>query len=302
MSTAAEIAVVIPSWDAARAGELIWQLARRERRQRAEYIVVGCAEPDGLHKNLRALSRWIVPDTKLSPVEAMAQAGRLLLAEATGHSGDSNIFLFLHDDVLPTSEKPGWDSTLIDHFETNPRCGLAGFGGALGFATDDIYKMPYSRNQLARLGFLSNMREAEKHGKRVTKPVRVAALDGFALATSREFYTRGGMIEREAGHAVVRGAWDACLRDGIQFHMYDAWLSCRAAELGFETWMLPVECHHAGGQTSVTRQAEYAEVVKRLGYASPEDLYERGHTRVYERFHRILPIRVPWHESYKGAI
>lgn len=302
-----DLAVVIPSWDWQRVLSRVRGLIHMERRKRAEYIVV--IPKAETHFDLEHdLDEWLETDAPeglrevietdeyLSPVEAMAKAGQYLLGQERGiGKSPSDIFVFLHDDVL--IEQRGWDQAILDHFATHPRCGLAGFGGGVGFAADDIYKVPYDYRQLARLTFVSNMREAESHGYRVMTPCRVAALDGFALIVSRDFYTRFGPL-REPGaphlnRTTSEGAWDDCLRDGVPYHMYDAWISCRAAELGYEVWMLPVACHHQGGQTSVSRQTEYAQVVSRLGYASAEDLYAKGHEAVYRRFAGLLPIRVP---------
>lgn len=288
---AAELAVIVPSWNAERAYNLCWDLIRHERRGRVEYIVVGCPAPSTMHPNLKPIVRFIETAQSLSPVEAMALGAEQALSDPT-----NKLLVFLHDDVeLDLAEKPeqhsvtgdpffAWDTTIRDHFNTHQRCGLAGFGGALGLADPDIYKLPYELQQLARRDFVSNMRDAHLHGRRVDRPVRVAALDGFSLIVSREFYKLAG------GALALTGAWDACLVDGIPFHMYDAWLSSRAAELGYETWMLPFAVHHAGGATSVGNAQQYRGVVERLGYRSEQDLFERAHERVYERFARVLPL------------
>lgn len=305
-----DIAVVIPSWDYQRSLSLVRVLYSLEQWKRAEYIVVipqieqaSELQPD-LLEWLEAESpegiQILATSQYLSPVEAMARGGTYLMAQqrGPGHS-PSDIFLFLHDDTQFDTAARGWDRTIIDHFATHERCGLAGFGGGTGFGHPDIYKLPYDYHQLARYDFISNMREAEQHGRRVTSAQRVAALDGFSLAVSREFYERAGYVCKGPGDpthdtrsSAARGLWDACLRDGIHFHMYDAWVSCRAVELGYETWMLPLPCHHVGGQTSVARDEQYQEVCRRLGYHDGQDLYDRAHERVYERFRRVLPIRV----------
>lgn len=271
-----EIAVIIPSWDSVRAFRLIYRLVHNEDRKRAQYVVVGAPAPFNMHEDFEPITQWIVPEHRLSPVEAMALG--------VEHTSDTDtVIAFLHDDMTITQQ--GWDTVILDHFATHPRCGLVGFGGGTGFADADIYKLPYDYRQLARHDFVSNMRDAHLHGRRVTEPVRVAALDGFALIVSREFYAR-------AGCSCPQSVWEDCLSDGIPFHMYDAWISCRAAELGYETWMLPIECHHEGGRTSVQMAAEYAEVVARLGFESPEDLYAEAHRTIYDRFSRVLPIRI----------
>jgi hypothetical protein len=298
--TATAIAVVYPTWDMRRALTRCAEMMALERRHRAEYvIVVPRAE------NLR-IGEWVngldpedaaihIIETReyLSPVEAMAEAGRYLLSNPVGDgTSGSSIFMFLHDDT--TILERAWDEHVIDFFTSHPRCGLAGFGGGVGFATDDIYRTAYDHRQLARLDFVSNMRDAHHHGRRVTEACRVAALDGFALVTTRDFYEHAGQrSERAFQKNQVWNAWESCLIDGIPYHMYDAWISCRATELGYETWMIPVSCHHEGGQTSVKREDQYAKVVERLGYRDPQHLYDAAHLRIYSRFAGVLPIRVP---------
>lgn len=286
-----DLAVIIPTWDMRRALTSCANLMQLERRKRAEYVIVlPKAENLPIGEWINGLDpedpAIVVVETEqyLSPVEAMAVGARSI-------SHDIGVFAFLHDDCI--MEQRGWDRVILEFFADRPRCGLVGFGGGVGFAYIDIYKVPYDYRQLARVDFVSNMREAESHGRRVSKPVRVAALDGFALVTSREFYERAGCpIVRGSGGERV-GAWDVCLGNGVPYHMYDAWISCRAAELGYETWMLPVACHHQGGQTSVGRQTDYEKVVTRLGYANSQDLYDQAHRRIYDRFAGTLPIRVP---------
>lgn len=291
-----QLSVVLPTWDMRRALTRINEMEGLATTSSCKYILVTpLAEVRSVEAGLRSWEGgplFYIPTGKyLSPVEAMAEAGEVLLDEKELGS----VFAFLHDDVI--IEQRGWDQIIIDHFSSHPRCGLAGFGGGVGFADADIYKVPYDYRQLARIDFVSNMREADKHGRRVDTAMRVAALDGFALITSREFYERAGNHgKREVspqGEPVTRHAWQHCLSDGIPYHMYDAWISCRAAELGYETWMLPIACHHQGGQTSVAREADYAGVVARLGYESPQALYDLAHRRIYDRFSGVLPIRIP---------
>jgi len=195
---------------------------------------------------------------------------------STGVNGGlPDLLAFLHDDV--TIEQTFWAGDVFRHFDTNSRCGLAGFGGGLGFADRDIYKTPYRLQQLPRHDFISNMREAESHGRRVTVPTRVAALDGFSLIIRRELYEQCG-------------GWEQCLKDGIPFHMYDAWISCMAARYDWETWMLPIACHHAGGSTSVLMAEQYERCVKELGYRDGQELYDDAHRRIYDLFRDVLPI------------
>lgn len=108
-----------------------------------------------------------------------AGVARALKAGAT-------IIACLHDDLL--IEADGWDGLVAAWFEGNPQTGLLGFGGGTGLGDANIYQTAYSPHQLARQGFVSNMRDAEAHGVRSLAPVRVACLDGMSLIGRREFW------------------------------------------------------------------------------------------------------------------
>lgn len=283
-----DLAVVIPSWDYQRALTQIRVMHMLQHLTWTKYILIipGCeAHYDNITPDLREWLEIEAPEITtietadyLSPVEAMARAGQALQMSGSHPGPSPGLFLFLHDDVQVLDQ--GWDSYIVRSFASRPKCGLAGFGGGTAFGDPDIYKIPYDYRQLARYGFVSNMKEAESHGERGTEPVRVAALDGFSLITTREFYER-------------IGGWSACLSRRVFFHEYDAWISCMAARHGYEVWMLPFSCHHAGGGTSVRRATDYTGVLHRLGYSTPEELYMEGHRVIYEEFIDVLPIRAP---------
>lgn len=221
----------------------------------------------------------------LLPVEAMRTAAEIAMDGGPELVNARTLLVFMHDDVTLS---PGWDTALLDLFNRQPACGLAGFGGALGFADPDIYRRPYALRQLGRVDFRSNMQEAETHGSRYTgSPLQVAALDGFLLAIPSTVYT-------------AIGDWQACLDARIPFHMYDAWLSLTVQLLGHraeaggrnQVWMTPVWCHHAGGRTSVTKAGIYNQQMTRLGFQSAQELFDRAHEIIYEEFRGMLPIGV----------
>src|SRR5437868_2284955 len=76
-----------------------------------------------------------------------------------------DILAFIHDDCIFHQE--GWNERIIKEFE-DPQVGIAGFGGALWHGTDDLYKVPYQLEQLRRGDYLSNVEDAEIHGRRFT--------------------------------------------------------------------------------------------------------------------------------------
>lgn len=223
---------------------------------------------------LRAATTVLALDTPRLPVQAMSIGATEALRLNPG-----TVLAFIHDDVIV--DDPTWASRSIallsrDHGDH----GVVGWGGALGLGTRDIYKRPYDITQLQRIMYMSNVRDAETHGARATSAREVVVLDGFSLILHPDAYLQ-------------MGGWRAAEKDGIDFHMYDAWLACRMAELGLRTAFAPVGCLHAGGGTSVARAGVYEVAVQGLGYESGQHLFDLAHTRIYERFRNVLPLRVP---------
>src|SRR5262245_53038373 len=70
----------------------------------------------------------------------------------------ADIIACFHDDLR--IDEQGWDRKVVEWFAAHPRCGLAGFGGARSLGARDIYTVPYSAQQLARGGFMSNLADA----------------------------------------------------------------------------------------------------------------------------------------------
>lgn len=226
----------------------------------------------------------------LGTVPAFAEG--VARALKAGHS----IIACLHDDLL--IEEDGWDAKVLSTFHHHPEVGLVGFLGGTGLGDTDIYQKPYSPHQLARQGVVSNERNAETHGTRTTMRTPVAVLDGFSQIGRADFWrgkTRTGFkFEHAGGPGVPRpknlyaemAAW------GLVHHAYDAALGCFAARLGWEVWMLPVACHHLGGQTAVGDPG-YADWAKTIVPGGDQDFWSTAHAEVYERFRDVLPIRVP---------
>lgn len=209
-----------------------------------------------------------------------------------------------HDDL--EIEGDGWNIWITRLFADNPQIGLCGFGGGTGLADADIYQTPYNPMQLARKDFVSNMRDAEAHGVRSLQPLRVACLDGFSQIGRREYwegYNAPGAAESTVGLESDTtehpgNLFSEMAKWGIVHHCYDAALGCFAKRLGWETWMIPIACHHFGGRTAVgdSRYHQWANAQR------PDDAPESGsgdqvfwneaHRIVYDQFRDILPIRV----------
>lgn len=201
----------------------------------------------------------------------------------------AEIIACLHDDVL--IEQPDWDLAVLSLFEKYPQCGLLGFGGGTGLGHADIYQKGYSPYDLAREGFISNMRDAEAHGRRVRTAQRVACLDGFSQIGRAGFWhgvqRDRFILEDYSNPNIMQQMADW----GLVHHAYDSALGAWAKRLGWEVWMLPIAVHHFGGRTAVgdPRYAAWAETIVPGGDRA---FWELAHKEVYERFRDVLPIRV----------
>jgi hypothetical protein len=185
-----------------------------------------------------------------------------------------DIIACFHDDLR--IDEPGWDRKVVEWFEGHPRCGLVGFGGARSLGAGDIYTAPYSPKQLARGGFMSNMTDAERHGERILEPRRAVCFDGFS----------------QIGRAsLLSKLWSEVESWGIRHHLYDSILGALTAREGWETWYLPIACHHAGGQTRLG-SAAYAEWAKQQHEKGDRGFWEESHRVGYEKLRDVLPLSV----------
>ena len=191
--------------------------------------------------------------------------------------GEALYMAFLHDDVeFPSTCDDVWWK-VVEFFDIHPKCGMIGFGGALGLGASEIYKRPYQLIQLARIDYISNMDEAELHGRRVTVPTQVSVLDGFCQ-----------IIRRTAYEDV--GGWQTVLDMGITFHCYDLAMACLMKRHGWEVWMLPIAVHHRGGVTSTS--AKYDAWLRSLGVDGDAEIHARAHRICYDAFRDVLPLRL----------
>lgn len=207
----------------------------------------------------------VLSERLASPVEA------LILGVTQGIGRGCDPIAVFHDDLQLLEE--GWNQRLVEAFRVHPRAGLIGYGGGLGLGDPEIYSKPYSPYDLARRGFVSNMRDAEAHGTRITTQRQVACLDGFSLVGSVAFWL----------HAL---RWLKKL--GVRHHGYDSGLGALAHRLRMEVWVVPEACHHAGGATAVGNP-RWEEHLARVG-SSDRAEWERSHKEIYEDLRDVLPI------------
>lgn len=208
----------------------------------------------------------------------------------------------LHDDV--EIDEDSWDDRVMDTFETYPACGLTGFGGGKGLGASNIYQVDYDPMHLARTSFVSNMREAEAHGRRLRwRHERLACLDGFSQIGRVEYWRARAARSDLQSRGLLQGVPDPepeVIADnlfqqmetlGIIHHAYDAALGCYAKRLGWEVWLTPVECHHLGGQTAVADQgyAAWADAKTDTDHGD-HVFWNQAHRLVYDEFKDVLPI------------
>jgi hypothetical protein len=250
-----KIGVVIPSWSPDRANKVIDNLVKHDTQNLVTaYKVAGA---------MRTEDRW-------GPVQAMAKGAAAL--EGTG----SDIIAFCHDDIEVYDD---WALMISTMFERRDDAGVIGMHGAKGLGAEDIYRTKYQLGQLARYNPMSNMVDAEQHGKRVSVPCELATVDGFFIAVrTKTYYEVGG--------------WEACLADNIPFHMYDSWMAMAAREHGYRTFLAPVNCRHFGGTTEVGMAKEYEKWAIENGFHDASAVHTEGHFAFYERFRGQLPIRI----------
>jgi hypothetical protein len=268
------IAICIPTMDVKRAAKCIG-IARETSKHNVRVFV---------HRNGMPLitQEWVARDaygdsTGADIITASAKnigvtpALHELYLAATGPTGgftDDDFLLFIHDDTFILDLD--WDVKVKEWLAERPNAALFGFGGARGLGDPDLYQKPYVLSQLARRDFISNMRDAECHGRRVTEPTQVATLDLFAIGARVSFLKS---------------------IDGWNFwphvhHGLDNAICCEAARQRREVWVFPIACHHAGGLTS-TR----VDFNKDFGEAEGK-IHSDGHVTLYEDYRDVLPLMV----------
>lgn len=195
------------------------------------------------------------------------------------------IIACLHDDLV--LHDPHWVEKVETHVAHHPACGLLGFGGGIGLGADDLYCIPYNPIQLARIGFRSNLVDAEAHGIRSLRPERVACLDGFSQVGTRAFW-EGQTSERAAPW--LTPPWTVLDTLGVVHHAYDGMLGVLAARSGWEVWYLPIRATHLGGQTAVgdPGYSHWAETA----HGGDRALWEQAHRQFYALGRGLLPIRL----------
>lgn len=168
---------------------------------------------------------------------------------------------YVHDDVI--CHDPNWQERVLAEF-ADPEVAIVGFAGGPGHGHPTMYQRPFEVNAMGRVGFRSNMRDAERHGARFTGSCNVAILDGFVLFIRRSFLEKAG-------------GWP--LGGEIGYFCYDFWACCMARRLGYKIRLVGVDCEHLGGKSTGLNPNLKVNLVE-------------AHRAIYDEFRDVLPAMV----------
>lgn len=180
--------------------------------------------------------------------------------EAAYRSTTEPIIAMLHDDLV--IHERNWDQRVLKQFE-DPTVGLVGFAGALAHGQPHLYTRPFHIPNMVRRRFVSNMRDAERHGMRYSKECDVAVLDGMAL------FVRRSVLDKWGGWPVDKP---------VGYYLYAEHLCCEVRRQGMRIRFVGVDVEHLGGKSSGTT----------LSYS-----HEAEHRYLYDTSRDVLPYEVP---------
>lgn len=198
---------------------------------------------------------------------------------------DVDYIFYTHNDVLMYEQN--WDQKLREILERENKIrpvGVAGFYGAKGIGTPDIYQAPYRMQQMIRIENVSNCNRMDKiHGYRNIKSgdvEDVAVMDGFSLIVKMDLLRMTDGFDRTFP----------------PHHMYDNDICLESLDKGFRNIVIAMDCEHLGGRTDIGEEWE-----KPFGKTKAQ-IHEEAHPIFYKKWspenvrngkHGIqLPIRV----------
>lgn len=183
----------------------------------------------------------------------------------------ADILCYLHSDTF--IHESWWDQRVLREFE-DPTVGIVGFGGGKSLGSPDIYKIGYHYQQLARYDFVSNLRDAEKHGRRNRNEEDIAVVDSFSLVVRRSLLDHCG-------------GWPISTYPSM--HCSDTWACLVARRMGLRVRMVGISCTHTSGGVKGDNTFDYGAWQKEIGETDSEQ-HRRGHRLLYDEFRPELPI------------
>lgn len=180
-----------------------------------------------------------------------------------------DILVITHNDV--EFNEINWDKKIIDAFKKHINAGIIGCYGAKGIGTYDIYKSPYSMNQLARITNVSDCKmDKNFHNFRSLEHSfeNVAVFDGFFMAIKKELLDN------------VKGFSDIL----PEHHNMDNLICIQSIANGYDNIVIPMDIFHRGGMTDVGQ--DWA-----TGFGkTKQQVHEEAHPPLYQYCRGILPI------------
>lgn len=180
---------------------------------------------------------------------------------ALEHLHEADVIGYVHDDLVCQEE--GWKARVLAEFADHT-VALVGFAGAPGHGHPQMYAQPYHHSSMGRVGFRSNMRDAERHGARFAGSCNVVVLDGMA------FFVRRAVLAEAGG-------WP--LSSPISYFQYMEWLCCMTRRLGYRIRLVGVACDHLNGRSTGLNP-----------HLNPD--FEGEHKYIYDTFADVLPAYV----------
>ena len=181
----------------------------------------------------------------------------------------SDILGYFHDDLL--SLDPDWLPRVLAEF-SDPSVAIVGFAGAPGYGHPEMYDNPYHHSSLGRVGFASNLTNAERHGARFTGAMDAVVLDGLALICRRSFLSQiGGWEWRRA-----RAGRD---ESEYNYYLYSEALGFHALRLGYRIRLVGVAAEHLDHRSTGLNPDLKVD-------------FEGEHRRLFEEFADVMPTKV----------
>jgi Glycosyltransferase like family len=184
------------------------------------------------------------------------------------------LLAYLHDDLLCLDRY--WLSRVLAEFDADPTVAIVGFAGAPGYGHPAMYSQPYHHSSLGRVGFASNMVNAEQHGGRFTGSRDVVVLDGMALIVRRSFLDElGGWEWRRPRPDRPADSPDA----PFDYFLYAEALCFHALRRGLRVRQVGIAVDHLSGRSTGLNPN-----------LCPD--FEGEHRRLWDEFRDVLPARV----------
>lgn len=182
----------------------------------------------------------------------------------------ADLIAYLHDDLR--IDETDWDERVLAEF-ADPAVAIVGFAGAPGYGSAAMYSQPYSHSSLGRVGFQSNLANAELHGSRFRGERDVACLDGLALICRRAFLDElGGWEWRRSTPEFA---------PDYNYYLYAEALCCHALRLNRRIRLVGIACEHLDHRSTGLNPRLNATLD-----------FEGEHRRLFDEFRGVLPTRV----------